>query len=63
MIHLLGPSNPNVVYKPQTPRAKHFWDFIILFNLSYDYVENEFLLVKNGARDPDMWANTSFGPK
>ena len=36
---------------------------MILLDSYYDFEENEVLFVKIGARVPDIWLDTSFGPK
>ena len=41
----------------------YFSKFRILLDSSYDFGENEVLLVKIGARVPDIWLDMSFGPK
>ena len=53
-MYFLGP-------KPQG--HKIFWKFIILLDLYNDSWKNEVLFVKIGARVPDLWLNTFFGPK
>ena len=40
-----------------------FLNFMILLDSYYDFEENEVLFVKMGARVPDIWLDTSFGPK
>ena len=62
-ICLLGPSGPNVVFRSQAPRSRHFLRFHILLDLSYDSWENVILFVKTGARVLDLWLDTSSGPK
>ena len=36
---------------------------MILLDSYYDCVENEIMFLKAGARLPDVWHDTSFGPK
>ena len=62
-IHLQGPSGPNLVSRPQAPRARHFWVFNILMDSSHDSWENEVLLVKIRDRVPDLRLDMSSGPK
>ena len=40
-----------------------FWDFMILLDFSHDSWKNEVLFVKIGVRIPDLWLDTSSGPK
>ena len=61
-IHLLGPSGPNLVSRPQDPRARHFLRFNILLDSSHDSWENEVLLVKIGDRVLDLRLDMSSGP-
>ena len=63
LIHLLGPSGPNIVSRPRSQGQDIFWDFMTLLDLSHDFWENVVLFVKIGARVLDLWFDTSFGPK
>ena len=61
-IRLLGSIGPNVVSRSQPIGSRHFWDYIILLDLSHDSWENEFLFVKIRARVLDLWLDTSSRP-
>ena len=49
-IHLLGPSCPSVVSRPQAARSISFLTFQILLDSSYDSWKSEVLLANIGAR-------------
>ena len=58
-IRLIDLSAPIIVSRPQTPRSRIFWDFIIVLDSSHDFWENEVLFVKSGAMVLDLWLDTS----
>ena len=62
-VSLLIPSSPNVVSMLQALTLMFFWDFIILFDSSHDYWENEVLFVEIGARVLDLSPDTFSGLK
>ena len=63
----LGPSGPNVVFWPQTPKSWNFLTYHILLESFYHSGENEVLSMKIGARVLDLWLDKSlaksFWPK
>ena len=58
---LVGPSDPNVVSRPQTPRPIIFLRFNILLDSSQDSWENEVLILKIEASVPDWWLGSLLG--
>ena len=65
-LRLLGPSGPNVVSEPQTPKSWNFLrfhKFINLLDSSYDSGQNEVVFMKIGTRVLDVWFHTSFASK
>ena len=58
---LVGPSDPNVVSRPQTPRPIIFLRFHILLDSSQDSWENEDLILEIGASVPDLWLGSLLG--
>ena len=63
MIHLLDPTCLNQFLGPRPQGQGLFQNFMILLDLPYDFGENEVLFVKIETRVPDIWLDTSFGPK
>ena len=59
---LLGPSGPNVVSKPQTPKLRHFLKFHTLIGFVFwsNSRKNEVLPVKIEARVLELWLDMSF---
>ena len=49
--------------RPQTLMSYIFCSFMILLDSYYDSKENEVIFVKIRARFPNLWPDTSFGPK
>ena len=47
---LVGPSGPNVVFRPRPQDPSIFWDFMILLDSSHNSWENEVLFLKIEAR-------------
>ena len=56
-IHLLGPSDPNVVSTPQVAMSRHF---MILLDSFHDSWKNEVLFVKIGAWVLNLWLDTTW---